>query len=178
VRRVVVVGPWGVGKSTLAAVLAEHLGVPRVEHDPLYWEPGWVPAAPEVFRTRVAAALAGPAWVADGNFSAARELVWRRADTLVWLDYPLLLVAWRLAWRTARRVLTRERLWHGTRETVAGAIGPRSLLWALPGRHACWRREYPALLARPEYAHLRVHRLGSPAEARTWCERLYGGRGA
>jgi hypothetical protein len=180
VRRVVVVGAWGAGKSRLAAASAAALGVPLVEHDPLYWVEDWVPRPTEEFRALAAAATAGEGWVADGNFSAARDIVWGRADTLVWLDYALPLVLRRLAWRQVRRFLTREVLWHGNRppQTLAEALGPRSLVWMLPARHARWQREYPALLASPEFAHLRAHRVRRPADAERLLTQLAGASSA
>jgi hypothetical protein len=176
VRRVVVVGAWGAGKSRFAAALAASLGVPLIEHDPLYWAEGWAARPTEAFRALAAAATAGEGWVADGNFSTARDIVWGRADTLVWLDYALPLVWWRLACRQLRRFLTGEVLWHGNRppETLAAAVGPGSLPWMLPARHARWRREYPALLASPEFAHLRAHRVRRPAEAGRLLSQLAG----
>ena len=117
----------------------------------------------------MAAALAAPAWVIDGNYSSVRDLVWPRATTLVWLDYPLPLVMWRLAKRTVRRVISREELWNGNRERLRDNLFSRDsiFLYALTSypRH---RREYPALLARPEYAHLAVVRLRHPRETERW----------
>ena len=169
-RRVVVVGAWGAGKSRFAATLATALAAPLIEHDRLYWAEGWHARPTAEFRALAASAAAADAWVADGNFSAARDVVWGRADTLVWLDYSLPLVWRRLAWRQLRRWITRETRSAGSRyvETLAGALGPRSLLWAMPARHAAWRREYPALLASPQYSHLHTHRLHTPSEADRW----------
>jgi adenylate kinase family enzyme len=126
-RRIVIVGPWGAGKSQLAAALARTLGAPLIEQDALYWSAGWVPTSTDEFRARVTAATGGDAWVADGNFSSARDIVWARADAMVWLDYGLPLVFWRLARRQIRRVATRQVLWHGNRERIGDLVGPGSL---------------------------------------------------
>ncbi|MBN1963509.1 MAG: AAA family ATPase, partial [Anaerolineae bacterium] len=88
------VGTTGSGKTTLARQLADHLGCPHVEMDALHWTPDWTPSA--VFQAEVAAALSGACWVTDGNYGAVRDLIWQQADTLVWLDYPLPVVMWRL----------------------------------------------------------------------------------
>jgi hypothetical protein len=66
-------------------------------------------------------ALCGDTWVVDGNHPAVRDLIWRRADTIVWLDYRLALIMWRLMLRTFRRVATREVLWNGNRERELSA---------------------------------------------------------
>ena len=67
-----------------------------------------------------------------------RDLVWRPADTLIWLDLPLPLVMWRLLRRTVRRVATQEELWGtGNRESLRNAFFSRNsiLLWALKTHH-------------------------------------------
>ncbi|MGB9723987.1 MAG: AAA family ATPase [Chloroflexia bacterium] len=172
-RRIVVVGTTGVGKTALARRLARHLGLPHIELDALNWEPGWVAASLDTFRARVAQALAGETWVVDGNYSRVRDLVWSRADTVIWLDYALPVILGRLLRRTIRRIFTREVLWAGNRETFRGGFLSRDslFLWALRtyGRR---KREYPALFQQPEYAHLTVIRLRSPRQTRRWLRGL------
>ena len=172
-RRVAVVGTTGSGKTTLARQLSERLGIPHVELDALHWDPGWTSAEPEVFSERTAQALSGAAWVTDGNYSRVRDIVWSRADTVVWLDYPLPVVLGRLVWRTLRRLVRREELWNQNRERFAGVFLSRDsiILWALQ-TYRRRRREYPLLLDRPEYVHLDVVRLRSPREARRWLDGL------
>src|SRR5579871_6058918 len=88
-HRIVVVGSTGSGKTTLARHLACRLHLAHVELDALHWDANWVPAPTPIFRERVDAALSGPAWAVDGNYSKVRDIVWPRADTVIWLDYPL-----------------------------------------------------------------------------------------
>lgn len=142
-----------------------------MELDALHWRPNWSLPTIEGFRERVAKALAGDAWVADGNYSAVRDIVWRRAELVVWLDYRLPLILVRLVCRTLRRIVTREELWSGNRETLRGAIFSRdSLLWWAVGQYRRRRREYPLLFQQPEHAHLQVVRVLSPREAEEWFE--------
>ena len=160
--RICVVGTSGSGKTTLARSLAAGRQVPHVELDALHWEPNWTEAPLPVFRQRVAAALDRESWVVDGNYSVVRDIVWGRASTVVWLDYPFGLVAWRLMRRTLRRALMQEELWSGNRESLRKAFSRDSiLLWML---QTYWRRrrEYPQLFQRPEYGHLQVVRLHMP----------------
>lgn len=168
-RRIVVVGTTGSGKTTLAAALAGRIDGPHVELDALHWEPGWSEAPTEVFRARVSRALEGDAWVADGNYGKVRDIVWSRAEGVVWLDYPLHVILYRLWWRTLRRAWTQEELWSGNRERFRTAFFSRDslFLWALKTYHRR-RREIPQLLARPEHAHLHHIRLRSPQETRRW----------
>jgi len=168
-RRINVVGTTGSGKTTTARHLAERLGIPHVEMDALNWGPNWTPADREVLRERVAQALVGEAWVVDGNYSSVRDIVWGRADTIVWLDYSLPVTMVQLLRRTVRRVATKEELWSGNRERFWNNFFTRdSILWWGLTTYRRRRREYPLLLARPEYAHLAVVHLRSPRAARRW----------
>ncbi|HVB09060.1 MAG TPA: AAA family ATPase [Bacillota bacterium] len=164
-----VIGSTGSGKSTLAAALAKDLGCPHVELDAFHWEPDWVMAPTDLFRARVAAALAGERWVVDGNYSKARDLIWPRAEMVIWLDLPLPVTLARLWRRTWRRTLGHEALWNGNRERLATQFLSRDSLfvWA-PQTHRRHRREWAAALGRPEHAHLRVVRLTSPREVAAW----------
>jgi broad-specificity NMP kinase len=118
-RRISVVGTIGSGKTTFARKSAKLLDVPHVELDALHWEPNWVEAPNYLFRERVKQSLEGDSWVVDGNYHQVRDIVWSRADTVVWLDYPFRTIIDRLARRTLRRILTHEELWNGIRNTCA-----------------------------------------------------------
>jgi adenylate kinase family enzyme len=101
-RRIIVVGCQGSGKTSLALKLGQKLGLPVVHLDVLYWRPGWKAPDRASFRTRVADAIAGERWVVDGSFSGlAFDLTLARADTLVIIDRPRWLCQWRIAWRSA-----------------------------------------------------------------------------
>lgn len=172
-NRVVVVGSTGSGKTTLARQLSALLTLPHVELDALNWDPNWTSAPTDVFRQRTDEASRGDRWVVDGNYSKVRDIVWRRADTLVWLDYPLAIILWRLFWRTLGRVRSGEELWNGNRESAREAFLSRDslFLWALK-TYRRRKREYPAVLTRPEYAHLIVFRHRSPGETERWLDRV------
>lgn len=168
-NRIVVVGVTGAGKTTTAQQIAKICGVPHVELDSLHWAPGWQMVERDLFRGKVAEVLSAPGWVTDGNYSKARDIIWGRADTIIWLDYSLQVVLWQLFRRTVQRVISREELWNGNRETLRGAFFSRDslFLWALQSysRH---RMEYPQLLASPEYTHLQLIHLRSRRETARW----------
>lgn len=162
VRRVSVVGTSGSGKSTLAKELAAILGVSHLELDSLYHQPGWVPLPPDEFRQVVAVKVAEDSWVADGNYSAVRRLVWARADTVVWLDLPKRTVMRQLVWRTFRRVAGRQELWNGNRERWRNffSLDPQQsvIAWAWH-KHDEYRERYGAAAKDPANAHLAFIRL-------------------
>ena len=164
-RRISVVGTIGSGKTTFARKASQLLGVPHVELDALHWEPNWVEAPNDLFRERVKQSLQGDLWVVDGNYHQVRDIVWSRADTVVWLDYPFRTIIDRLARRTLRRIFTREKLWNENQEHIRGLFTRDSVfMWAIR-TYRRRRRQYPTLLSRPENSHLAVVRLRSPKEA-------------
>jgi adenylate kinase family enzyme len=87
-RRVLVVGCSGAGKSTVARQLSRVTGLPLVGLDRAYWRPGWIEPSTTEWRATVEKLAAEPDWVMDGNYSGTFDLRMPRADTLVWLDYP------------------------------------------------------------------------------------------
>ncbi len=172
-HRIHVVGVTGSGKTTLARALAQQYGIPHIELDALYWGPNWTPVPQELFSERVRQAVAQPEWVVEGNYHSVRDFIWTRAMHVVWLDYSLALVLYRLLKRTIPRIITKETLWGTNQERFSTAfMGKDSLfVWALK-THARRRREYPALLALPEYRHLQVTRLTSPRATAAWLASL------
>jgi adenylate kinase family enzyme len=104
VKRVLVIGCSGAGKSTLARALAGRLGLPAIHLDRAYWRAGWRATPDGEFDSAVAELVTGEQWVMDGNFARTLEVRLRRADTVIYLDFP----RWRCLWRVSKRVL----LWH------------------------------------------------------------------
>ena len=169
--RIVVVGTTSSGKSTLAARLAQALGVPFVELDALNWEPNWVSVYetdPDEFARRLAAATAGASWVVAGNYTGpSREAFWRRLETAVWLDLPLPQILYRVITRSWRRWRTHELLWGTNYEHFGKHLrvwNSESLIyWALE-THRRRRRQTLADMADPRLAHIRFVRLTSSSE--------------
>lgn len=167
--RIAVIGMTATGKSTLARHLARLLDVPHVELDGIVHGPNWVDLSKEEFHARTAEALSGDGWVADGNYSAVRDLTIDQADTVVWLDYPIIIPLWRVFPRTLRRIIRKEELWNGNRETWRGALFGRDSLvvWILT-KHHTRRREFAAVFSAPEHAHRTLVRLRSPRATARW----------
>lgn len=174
-RKMVVIGTTSSGKSTLAERLAEKLKLDFIELDALHWEPNWVEAPLEVFRSRVELATQAQGWVVAGNYHVVRDLVWKRAEAIIWLDYSFPLVFWRLTLRTIRRAIQQEELWNGNRERFWWHLklwSDESLFHWLFKTY--WRRkhEYPTLFTMPEYSHLQIIRFQSVNDTQNWLTTL------
>jgi adenylate kinase family enzyme len=144
------------------------LGSPHIELDSIYHQPDWTPLVDEEFRRRVAAAVEADRWVVDGNYSVVRDIVWDRADTVVWFDLPFAIVMARTIRRTVRRAVTREELWNGNREPFSNLwhFKPeKSIIAWSATRHKVYRRRYHEAEHDPRWASLRFVRLRSQSEA-------------
>ena len=163
-KRIVIVGPAASGKTTFARQLAERLGLPNIELDAVRWGRNWKEVSQNVLRQKVEDILIrnDARWIMDGNYPRLKDLLWERADTLIWLDYPLRVVLWRFF----KRLVRGERLFHNNREQWGRNLFCRQslFLWLL---RTYWsrRREYRKAMNQPTYAHLSFVHLRSSAEA-------------
>ena len=168
-----VVGTSGSGKTAVSTEIARRLNVTHVELDAIHWRRGWTGTPTTEFRDLVDEATKGDSWVVDGNYSRVRDIVWRRAEIVVWLDLPFIIVFWRILLRTVKRIGTRKKLWNNNIEGFDALFGPDAMpLWVIK---TYWRRkkEYPTLLSKVEYSHLQVIRLTSIRGVSDWLESLY-----
>ena len=174
-HRIVVIGTTSSGKSTLAEILSGKLNLDLIELDALYWEANWVKAPNAIFRQRVETAVSSEHWAVAGNYHIVRDLIWPRAEAVIWLDYPLWTIFWQLTRRTFKRWWTQELLWGTNREN----LWVHFKLWSQDSLYhwlfkTYWRRkrETPQLLSEPRNAHLTVFRFKSPREAEEWVNDL------
>jgi adenylate kinase family enzyme len=117
VKRVVVLGAGGAGKTQLAVQLARQTGLPVVHLDPIFWRPGWQPAPREETRVALDEAVAQELWIIDGNWLSAGDARFERADTAIFLDFPRTTCIARVVRRAVRdRPVRRPDLPDGCRE--------------------------------------------------------------
>ena len=170
-QRILVLGSTGSGKSTLAEALVGIIGAKHIELDAQNFIAGWQNRPTHEFRERIEQETRAEKWIIDGNYGSQRDVSWPRADTAVFLDYPLRIVLWRLTKRIARRAITREDLWGtGNRDNFVQHLqwNKDSLyFWAITN-HERRRREIPLMMKTPEYAHLHFVHLTSPRQTEVW----------
>jgi adenylate kinase family enzyme len=172
--RIAVVGNCGTGKTFFARRLAQRLRVPCTELDAMFHQAGWTELEETEFRRQVATLVERPRWVIDGNYKHVRDLIWGRADTVVWLDLPRLVVLRRVVWRTARRVATRQVLWNGNRERLRNSLAwqpERSIIRWSWTQHAVYRERYVAAMQDPALRHHTFRRPRSSAEVTAFLAR-------
>lgn len=175
-KRDIIVGSTGVGKSTLAKELSSILGVEHIELDSMYWFPDWTHREYDDFCSMVEQRIQADAWVADGNYHVSRDMIWKAADTVIWLDYPLATIFWQLWRRTWRRWWQKELLWGTNRERIY----PHLKFWSVKDSLFAWlfttyhrrRDEYAALIASNEYEHISVIHLRTPKEKKIWLQNI------
>ncbi|MER5731983.1 AAA family ATPase [Streptomyces sp. NPDC002138] len=167
-RRVLVVGISGAGKSTLAAALSRRLGLPHHEMDALHFTgPGW--AVNESFVRDTARLAAQDRWIFDSlGYPAVRDLLWERADTVVWLDHPRRVIMWRVLRRSLRRTVHRERIFGGNVERWRDWLRADHPAWWAWSQYSARRAEIARRAADPRFAPLRVVRLRGRTEATAW----------
>jgi adenylate kinase family enzyme len=158
-KKVLVIGSGGAGKSTFARRLGERLGLPVIHLDRVYWRAGWVEPPKDEWRRQVEELCAGESWVMDGNYSGTLAVRLEACDAVVFLDLPRVLCTW--------RVLKRSRIYKGvSRPDMAEGCPERMTLefllwvWNYP------RRSRPKILARLEEVSgsRQIYRLRSDAE--------------
>jgi len=169
VQRVLVAGITGSGKTTFARELSRRLGLPFHEMDALYHGPGWVPRP--TFVADVAHVAAARRWVFDSHgYSEVRDLVWGRADTVVWLSYSRAVAVTRVTCRSFARAWTAEPLFNGNTEGFAAWLDPEHPVRWVWSQYGVRRRDMIERFADPRYSGLTKVRLTSPAAARRWLD--------
>jgi hypothetical protein len=162
-KRILVVGTSGSGKTTVAQEIASRLNLNHHASDDFYWQPGWQPAAIDRVDDLLDQVLAEPSWVLDGNFEHRWEDVWNQADQIVWLDYSFLRIIRQVASRNVYWLISQRPVWSGNRMTLFRAVsGIRHSMTSF------WRKRsiYPRYIA--QLQHTEVVRFYSRHQTKAW----------
>lgn len=100
-KRVVILGCAGAGKSTLARKLGEKTGLPVVHLDKLFWHSGWVESTKDEIDEKIFREMQMDCWIMDGNYTRTLPARLQRCDTVIYLDFP----RWQCLWGVLKRVV-------------------------------------------------------------------------
>ena len=101
-KKVVVIGSGGAGKSTFSRRLGEATGLPVIHLDSHFWRPNWYPTPKDEWKAKVEELVNGDSWIIDGNFGGPREVRMEAADTVIMLDVPRRICMYRVVKRAVR----------------------------------------------------------------------------
>jgi adenylate kinase family enzyme len=100
-KRILIIGSCGAGKSTFARRLSEVTGLEVIHLDKLYWKPNWVETDKKEWRKTVERAMQGEEWIIDGNYGGTMEMRLEKCDTVIFLDLPRTTCVYRVLKRVA-----------------------------------------------------------------------------
>jgi adenylate kinase family enzyme len=101
-KRILIIGSNGAGKSTFSYRLAERTKLPLIHIDRLYWRNHWEVTPKQEFEELVAAQAQKPAWIIEGNNIGSLEQRLKYADTVFWFEFPSALCLWNVLKRQLR----------------------------------------------------------------------------
>lgn len=172
-KRVVIAGVTGTGKTTLARDLSQKMQADFVDLDELNWLPQWVTRNSDDFLQLVDAAIRRDCWVVSGNYRAARPRIWGRADTVIFLDYPFWFSLVRLVRRSILRIVDKKPICNGNFETLPKFLSRDSIvLWFFK---TYWRRkrDMRQVLDNPQdYPYITFLRFQSHKETQAWLKQI------
>ncbi|MAF13522.1 MAG: hypothetical protein CMI53_01340 [Parcubacteria group bacterium] len=105
-KKVLVIGSNGSGKSTFANKLSRKIRLPLIHLDQHYWKPGWQRTSKEEWRTKVTRLLQKDSWIMDGNYQSSLDIRIPASDTIIWLDLNRFVCLWRVL----KRKLLQDRV--------------------------------------------------------------------
>ena len=88
-KRIMIIGCPGSGKSTFARGLAEKTGLPLFYLDMMYWNPDRTTKPKEEFRAALRETVTLDEWIIDGNYGSTLEIRMEACDTVIFLDFPV-----------------------------------------------------------------------------------------
>lgn len=172
-KRIIVIGSSGAGKTRLSQRLSKILGIGLIHIDRVYWKPDWVEPTKGEWRVKLGEILKRDSWIIDGNYSATLDMRLAACDTAIFLDIRRTLCTWRVIRRTFR-------YWRRTRPDMAEGCEERlnlpflAFVWNYPNRT---RPKIMSLLNGARDSTEIVH-LRSPREVRRFLSAVQKGSDA
>ena len=171
-KRTIVFGSTGIGKTTMVKQIAEEFSLPVIDIDSLRREAGKSDSPEETFSQLVSESVKGDTWIIDGSYTSVQEIVWPRAEAIVWLDFSFWVFLSRLIKRSLYRIFIRKK----SEKPIKGRYQPTGER-ASNYLHVIFTRkqrqkQYFAALYNSKYTHLHIIRLSSPEDVTIWFDLL------
>jgi adenylate kinase family enzyme len=171
-KRTIIFGSTGIGKTTMVKRIADEFSIPVIDIDTLRREAGKSESPEQVFSFLVADRVRGETWIIDGSYTSVQDILWSRAEAIVWLDFSFGVFLSRLIKRSLYRIFIRKK----SEKPVKARNQPASeragnyLRAILTGKQR--RERYFATLYNSKHTHLHIIRLTSPEDATLWLKLL------
>ncbi|MDO9231641.1 MAG: AAA family ATPase [bacterium] len=124
-KKILILGSCGAGKSTLARKMQSILDIEIIHLDQHYWKPNWTKTESEEWEKKVEELIKGERWIIDGNYRSTLDIRLPQSDTVIWLDFPRM---------TCLRRLLKRRLKKNRVDEISGCkerISFNLLKWVL-----------------------------------------------
>ena len=129
INKILITGTSCSGKTTLGRELGLKLNLFFTDLDDLYWLPNWTPREEIEFDKRVKEKFNEERWVITGNYSRFANIMWPKADMIIWLDLPLKNLLWRGLKRSLKLIINRETTCNGNRESFSRLFCRKSIFY-------------------------------------------------
>ncbi|WP_338057521.1 AAA family ATPase [Shimazuella soli] len=117
-KRIWIIGTSGTGKTTLAKIICQSLNLTHYELDEYFWGPEWTKLDEGEFLDKISRICTLEQWVIDGLYMQAKDIITNQVDTIIWLDFKIQLILYRIIVRTFKNLINRKQLWNGNRENI------------------------------------------------------------
>lgn len=165
-KKIAIIGSTASGKSTLARKLSQIYKVPHIELDQILFE-NQKRKTDEEFRFAVEKLVEKSEWICDGVFYNLADIIWPKADVVIWLDIPLKTTYRQVLSRSLKRIVKRQSKPGGQRETLKTAFGRNGIVTKTPHIHRKITSNYEKLV--PQYvSDNKLVRLKSRKEVNEW----------
>jgi adenylate kinase family enzyme len=150
--------------------IAEEFSLPVIDIDSLRREAGKSGSPEETFSLLIRESVKGDTWIIDGSYTSVQDIVWSRAEAIVWLDFSFWVFLTRLIKRSLYRIFIRKQSERPikARNQPASERTSTYLRAILTGKQR--RQRYFATLYNSKNVHLHVIRLSSPEDAELWLD--------
>jgi len=93
-KRILIIGNAGSGKTTFAIKLAKKTALPLIHLDKIYWKGNWEHLDRAEFDEILQKELNRESWIIDGNFNRTIPHRLKYCDTVFYFDIPTILCLW------------------------------------------------------------------------------------